>query len=294
MRAFIVTKLLFVIAGQPSGTVCPQTALGAPTIPNIVHQPWLGGADLQWEQILAMLSVRFVMKPERFTLYYDTPPRDSATWRCACAIADACVLTPSRTAIHGAPLVYPQHRSDLMRLDLLEKYGGVYIDHDSFVLRPLDDLRKCGAPVIGGREQFSADEIKFNNGVLLAVPNATFLRLWRASYRDYRPDEWDYNSCRVPAQLWRQNPSLALALPGIAPLPRYGEQASYDAHLRRAHVVHVTGLFNAPWRREDVRKFRLMRAIAGRVMAAVRRAPSRASHAARCAEVAAARVDHAW
>ena len=32
-----------------------------------------------------------------------------------------------------------------MRLDLLEEHGGMYVDHDAFVLRSLDDLRHCTA-----------------------------------------------------------------------------------------------------------------------------------------------------
>jgi len=207
--ALVLQLVLAAVLPDDACLPAANSRAAAPPIPNAVHQPWLGGADLRWEQVLAMASVRYVMRPEHFTLYYDVRPRDTPAWRCACALADACVRTPSRATIFGQRVAYAQHRSDLMRLDLLEAHGGVYVDHDSFVLRPLDGLRACSAGVIGGLEHFSREEVKFNNGVLLAAANASFLRVWRESYRDYRPNEWDWNSCRVPAALWRASPGLA-------------------------------------------------------------------------------------
>ena len=36
------------------------------------------------------------------------------------------------------------HASDLMRFDLLYRYGGIYVDWDAIMLRPLGDLRGFG------------------------------------------------------------------------------------------------------------------------------------------------------
>lgn len=69
-------------------------------IPNEVHQPWLHGGALKWEHVLGMLSVRHVLRPELYTLYYDKQPAASATWRCACAIAD-CVKHAAPTRVPG-------------------------------------------------------------------------------------------------------------------------------------------------------------------------------------------------
>ena len=119
-----------------SGTIC---------IPNVVHQPWLGSATLRWEQLLSMLSVLLMVRPKRFYLYYDIAPAKSEQWACACTLA-SCVLKKSRRHIFGQPVSFPQHQSDLMRMDLLEKEGGIYVDHDSFVLRALDQVWHCSCP----------------------------------------------------------------------------------------------------------------------------------------------------
>ena len=103
---------------------------------------------------------------------------------------------------------------EMMRYDLLLEYGGIFLDHDAYALRPLDSLRACCAPppesasptaattaataacgmpaaVVTGFEQ-EPNMRKLNPGALMAERNASFLRAWRASWHDYRP-EWDYN-----------------------------------------------------------------------------------------------------
>ena len=83
-------------------------------------------------------------------------------------------------------------------LQVLLDHGGIFLDHDAYALTPLDDLRRCGS-VVAGFEQEPAMR-KLNPGALLAKRNASFLRLWRASWRDYKP-AWDYNCCQVAFRL---------------------------------------------------------------------------------------------
>ena len=75
---------------------------GPSRIPNRVHQPWLHGTQLKWEHLLGMLSVRWVVRPERYTLYYDKRPPQSAQWQCACKhIATECVQAPPPRFVPG-------------------------------------------------------------------------------------------------------------------------------------------------------------------------------------------------
>ena len=87
-----------------------------------------------------MLSVRLAVQPKHFYLYYDILPSTSDHWVCACTLAK-CVQKASRRRIFGQPIRFPQHKSDLMRIDLLDMHGGMYLDHDTFVLRALDRVQ---------------------------------------------------------------------------------------------------------------------------------------------------------
>ena len=124
---------------------CDPSAARKHEIPNDVHQPWLHGGPLRWEHVLGMLSVRFVQQPSRYILYYDKQPKQSAAWRCACeALATECVRQKSPTNIPGQrKRLRMYHWPDMMRLQLMIEHGGIFLDHDAFVVRPLDELRRC-------------------------------------------------------------------------------------------------------------------------------------------------------
>ena len=134
---------------------CPAATIGHPAgIPNVAHQIWLGGGTLRWEHILSMLAIRFVLRPERYVLHFDIAPKASAEWECACSLA-SCVQTNAPRFVHGKRLLEVEHRSDVLRLDLLTQQGGLYIDHDAFVVShdSLHEMRRsCGAPLIAGHQ----------------------------------------------------------------------------------------------------------------------------------------------
>lgn len=46
------------------------------------------------------------------------------------------------THVFGQPLSSVYHASDVARIQILMKYGGIYLDNDMLVLRPLDKFLK--------------------------------------------------------------------------------------------------------------------------------------------------------
>lgn len=202
----------------PSWKAC-HNASDESRIPNIVHQPWLHGGPLRWEHILGMISARWIARPDRYVLYFDRKPQPSAQWRCACQhIATECIYSPPPVYVPGtARRLKLMHRPDMMRLDLLIRHGGIFLDHDAYVLRSLDELRRCcppttplgdnansqtcrAAPVVAGFEQFDHTMRKLNPGVLLAERDSPFLKMLRSSWRNYST-AWDYNCCEVRRSL---------------------------------------------------------------------------------------------
>ena len=65
------------------------------------------------------------------------------------------------------------HRPDMMRLELLLRHGGIFLDHDAYVVdgERLQAVRACpAAPVIAGFEQAGErrEERKLNPGATAA------------------------------------------------------------------------------------------------------------------------------
>ena len=75
--------------------------------------------------------------------------------------------------------------------------GGIYLDPDVLVLRSFDPLRRM--PLTLAREHMKPFLI-ISNGIIICRRGVVFMRLWLESYRTYDPDDWAYNSVRVPAK----------------------------------------------------------------------------------------------
>lgn len=104
------------------------------------------------------------------------------------------------------------HRSDFMRMQLLQSFGGVYLDTDAFVTSYDIHLLREHEFVLGFDNIVFPKEDrvphKLNNGVILSMPNASFLELWRNRYRSFDPSQWDMHSSIVPYELAMAYPDL--------------------------------------------------------------------------------------
>ena len=183
-----------------------------------------------------------------------------------------------------------------MRLQLLLRHGGIFVDHDAYVVRPFDELRRCAAaPVLAGFEQASPtpSERKLNPGVLLAARNASFLRLALASWRDYST-AWDEICCSRSYQLHVAHPGLAQPRADLGPLPRFKTRDEYRQHLARTRVVHATALSHR-WRRQELRAAGVLRAVRDVVLRAANASAARDTPEQRaCALRASEAIDHAF
>ncbi|KAK6866304.1 hypothetical protein PG995_002832 [Apiospora arundinis] len=112
------------------------------------------------------------------------------------------------TEANGHPILRVEHKSDFVRLEQLQRHGGVYLDWDVVVLRPLAPLLGAGFRAVVGR-QFDAF---INNGILLAVPGArsAVVRVLDREARRVFDGEWITHSVRL---LTRVAGALA-AVPG--------------------------------------------------------------------------------
>lgn len=120
-------------------------------IPRILHRIWLGG-DLPWEA-----------REFGATWARHCPGWEFRTWR----EWDLPPLT-NQDAFDAA--IHPAQRSDIARMELLLRYGGVYIDTDFEARKPLE-------PLLDGIDCFAATEdgTWVSTGIIGAVPDHPFI-----------------------------------------------------------------------------------------------------------------------
>lgn len=96
------------------------------------------------------------------------------------------------------------HASDVVRLEILMLFGGIYIDNDVLVLKSLDKYRDFEMCI--GWDPHSSQLL--GNQVLVGHKNARFLSLWLNSYYMYDPNEWYYNAGALPSRVLSAHPQL--------------------------------------------------------------------------------------
>lgn len=152
------------------------------------------------------------IKPDKAYIYYEYEPK-GVWWNETLKL-----LTPIKVhaprEIFGNELRHPAHRADVVRLETLIRHGGIYLDADVFVHESFDHL--LDNSVVLGEEGINA-EYGVANAVILAEPNAAFLKRWHEEYRWFRSkgvdQYWGEHSVHVPHLLSKSFPAEVTVLP---------------------------------------------------------------------------------
>ena len=168
-----------------------------------------------FSNFLAVRAAHVHLRPARLLFHYHHKPRGQ-WWPHARKLVRLHRVRLVRS-IFGHPLRHAAHRADILRLQLLIRHGGIYLDLDVIVLRPMAPLLN-GAAFVIGRE---GDEAHGGfhglcNAVLLAKPNASFLVRWLEEYRTFGEgdgDPWSEHSVQRPVALAAAHPDEVRVLP---------------------------------------------------------------------------------
>ena len=94
------------------------------------------------------------------------------------------------------------HKSDYLRLLLLEKYGGIYYDIDTICIHPHNDLLKYDC-VLGIQEKFKNKDDLLGNAVIFSKKNNIFIQKWLKEYEDvFDNNDWTSASLFLPTKIY--------------------------------------------------------------------------------------------
>ena len=191
-----------------------------PRIPKILHYCFFydrsfGGKPWSLVNFVCVKSALERIRPDQAFIYYEHEP-SSVWWDETCKLLTPIKIQAPRQ-IFGNALNHPAHRADVVRLETLLQHGGIYLDADVFVHEGFDTL--LDNSVVLGEEGVNA-QWGLANAVILAEPNAPFLKRWYEEYRSFRSmghDEyWAEHSVRVPSALAKAYPDELTILPRTA------------------------------------------------------------------------------
>lgn len=169
-----------------------------------------GGKPWSWIHHVSVLTAAAANPGAEILFWYEHKP-SGPWWDATRPHLTLCPIEAPRQ-IHGRPLVHPAHRADVLRLQLLEQYGGTYVDSDVWCLRPFPQPEACGFWM--GRQ---GEKYGLCNATMGANANAMFPALWLSRYKTFRSQGrdqyWDEHSVRLPLALARENPDLLTIYP---------------------------------------------------------------------------------
>lgn len=289
---FPVVQVLFA-CGELSAALDPRTLrLRGPQwpdmVPDTLHKVWVSPAQtgcLPFREFLSLLLAAGALRPRRTLLHtteqaglqlcFDAHPQWTAR-RANATLSDADLaqhahlwdrcnseLQVQHTWVNASELGVPNaerfrkgaHVSDLIRLNAINREGGMYIDSDVFLLNTSVEVEGFRQ-----RAEFAmwrdANHHFLNNGFLLGMPNTTFGRSWwNFMAYEWQGDGWNKHSCQWPALYLSKNrpkqgemPSLERGIHIYAlPCGRTADSdAAFDSFLNglasRKAGIHLTGL----------------------------------------------------
>lgn len=160
------------------------------------------------------------------------------------------IVRAKPASIYGNAIWNGDQQGDVVRIEALLLFGGVYLDLDAFVIRDLAEFSNYSW--VMGYERLKQDASwgwlanmdLLNNGVLLGERNASFALLWHHTYTSFfGGEQYAQHSIVLPHSLAESCPHLIHREPrsfnfpnNVNPQLLYGDGVYFD--LSRNFVVH--------------------------------------------------------
>jgi hypothetical protein len=169
-------------------------------VPDIVHFIWLKGElsrPFSFINYMSIRSVAEVQKPAKIYLHCDHIEPDNPHWQAVMPYVEVRRVEPPEQ-IGGQHLRYAQYKSDVVRLEILLRHGGTYLDCDFILLKPFRDLMV--SPLTMVRDGGEAQSI--SNGVIICAPEQAFLADWlKAIPEELDVGIWANHAVNTPRKL---------------------------------------------------------------------------------------------
>ena len=177
------------------------------------------GSTLTFLQYVSVLSALHYHQPTQIMIHHHKNLTGHWFDLLSEQLGDKLVLVCVRDVTHifDRPVAHYAHKADVIRLEAVLEYGGLYLDSDMLMLRSMRSVvayeamlgeehigRGGGAFLLNlwdGRgkwgERLRATD-GLANAVIAGVRNSSFVRDWYQRYQTFDNSDWDWHSCKLP------------------------------------------------------------------------------------------------
>lgn len=185
-------------------------------VPNDIHMIYFQGSksrDFSYINYLAVRAAKEVQNPDNLYIYYNKEPENNPNWENAKKYA-TLVKVEAPEEYRGVSLNdWPQYQSDVFRLQKLYDAGGIYLDTDAILTKPLAPFMKDGLTMSGhvaGYSKEAGHEVdSIPVATILAKPKNEFIRIWLDRLADgLSKNIWAWHAVNLPVNIYKERPEL--------------------------------------------------------------------------------------
>lgn len=150
-------------------------------IPNILHYIHIseGGRDWKLHHFLSVKSAIIRSSVDKIYVWVDREP-SGQWWEKTKEMVSVEFIEPP-TEIFGKSIYQTAHKSDVLRLQILIEYGGIYVDTDTIFVKPFTSLLNnkfvLGQQGVNGSEGLCP-------AVILSEANSFFAQRWLLGFNE--------------------------------------------------------------------------------------------------------------
>lgn len=189
-------------------------------VPDTVHFIWGltdGKAPHSHFGFIEYLSIRsalVTLKPARIKLHYASLDPSNHWFQKVKDNVSLVYHNPEVGILENTQSWKAAHRADVLRLDILRKEGGIYMDLDVIALQCFDKILYNGKDITLGYE--GGDRNGMANAVIVSRKGSKFISRWLHSYRSFRTSEWNDHSVKLPKEMAQRYPEEICTLSPVA------------------------------------------------------------------------------
>lgn len=178
-------------------------------IPNTLHYVYINERPWQLHHFLSVKSALINGQLDKINIWLDSEP-SGEWWDKTKPLVDVFKID-APTEIFGKPIKEPAHKSDVLRLQILQNHGGIYVDTDVIFVKPFKDLLN-NKFVLGEQGPNGCEGLC--PATILSEKNSKFCQLWLDGFRDnfyggpVGSPTWCIHSVNLPLALSKKYPNL--------------------------------------------------------------------------------------
>lgn len=223
-------------------------------VPNVIHFIWITGENSRPFSYFNYMAVKAAKKQMgcAVVIHCNEPPKNNKYWDMAMMYSIYRRIGVP-THVGDTEIKNVQYASDVIRLEILYKWGGIYIDTDMILFKPLTPLmdKSLTMAVESTHEDGSPKSVA--NGVILAEPKSEFLKLMLdATPIAMKSDIWANHAVTLPLELAKAYPDMVHLEPKESFFPfdlarnypfEEGKSDQYIPLMEKAYGLHIYETF---------------------------------------------------